>query len=168
MRIVINAWFWNSPTAGSGQYTRQLVEGLVALDAGLQVVLVIPTERKQDAGGERRPILHPASCSRSNLGKIWFEQVAFPLCWPKNTSVLGPAKMDVEPLVSDGGESGEWVGSATQSRSYPLNPDSWRPIEETFEMIGAGNWHQTTHIWRTQSIRSVERRYRSWVVYPLC
>ncbi len=54
-------------------------------------------------------------------------------------SVLGPAKMEVEALVSDGIESGEWVGSATRSTSYLLNPDNWRSIEETFEEIGAGN-----------------------------
>jgi hypothetical protein len=47
--------------------------------------------------------------------------------------------MDVEALVSDGIESGEWVGSATRSTSYPLNPDSWKSIEETFEEMGVGN-----------------------------
>jgi len=83
MRVVLNAWFWNQPHTGSGQYTRRLVEGLIALNAGLQVVLVIPTGRRQEVGdGEQdRPascVLHPVPCSRSNLGKVWFEQVAFP------------------------------------------------------------------------------------------
>jgi glycosyltransferase involved in cell wall biosynthesis len=90
MRVAINAWFWNNPTTGSGQYTRRLVEGLAALDADLQIILVIPTGKEQGARGKRQEagskrqdypascILHPASCSRSNLGKVWFEQFVFP------------------------------------------------------------------------------------------
>jgi len=42
MRIAINAWFWDSPTTGSGQYTRRLVEHLVALEPDLEVTLVTP------------------------------------------------------------------------------------------------------------------------------
>lgn len=85
MQVIINGWFWNSPTTGSGQYTRHLAAALSALDADLQITLVIPTDKKQDAGGKRQEttvpascILHPVPCSRSNLGKIWFEQIAFP------------------------------------------------------------------------------------------
>ncbi len=80
-RVVINGWFWNSPTTGSGQYTHHLVEALVALDTNLQITLVIPTNRMQDARGKKQDascILHPVSCSNSNLGKVWFEQVIFP------------------------------------------------------------------------------------------
>jgi hypothetical protein len=33
-------------------------------------------------------------------------------------------------------------------------------------MIEAGNWHQTTRIGHMQSIWSVEKRYRSQVVFP--
>ena len=85
MRVAINAWFWNSPTTGSGQYTRRLVEALSALNTGLQIILVIPTDKKQEARG-RKPkttdpascILHPVPYARSNLGKVWFEQITFP------------------------------------------------------------------------------------------
>jgi len=85
MRLAVNAWFWDSPTTGSGQYTRRLVEGLVALDADLQIALVIPAEKTPDAKYRMQaaaypasPTLHPVPCSPSNLGKVWFEQVAFP------------------------------------------------------------------------------------------
>ncbi len=85
MRVAINAWFWNSPTTGSGQYTRHLVEALSAIDADLQITLVIPTGRMQDARGKKQEttvtascILYPVSCPSSNLGKVWFEQVIFP------------------------------------------------------------------------------------------
>ena len=84
-RVAINGWFWNSPTTGSGQYTRRLVEALSALDADLQIILVTPTDRVQDTGCNKQEttapascILHPVPCSRSNLGKVWFEQVVFP------------------------------------------------------------------------------------------
>jgi glycosyltransferase involved in cell wall biosynthesis len=76
MRITINAWFWDSPTTGSGQYTRRLVESLAAFYADLQIVLVTPTSEEQSY--PTSCILHPVPCSRSNLGKVWFEQFAFP------------------------------------------------------------------------------------------
>ena len=85
MRVAINGWFWDSPTTGSGQYTRRLVEHLVALDADLQITLVVPTGKRQEARSKKQEtaypascILRPVTCSRSNLGKVWFEQVAFP------------------------------------------------------------------------------------------
>jgi glycosyltransferase involved in cell wall biosynthesis len=84
MRIAINAWFWDSPTTGSGQYTRRFVESLTDLDADLQIVLVVPS----GGGGtaDRRPgpdaaspcVLYPVPGSRSDLGKVRFEQLAFP------------------------------------------------------------------------------------------
>lgn len=85
MRLAVNAWFWNSPTTGSGEYTRRLVEHLAALAPDLEIVLVAPRERIQGirskiqgAVGPASCLLHPVSCSRSNLGKVFFEQVAFP------------------------------------------------------------------------------------------
>jgi glycosyltransferase involved in cell wall biosynthesis len=87
MRIAINAWFWDSPITGSGQYTRRLVEGLATPDEELEIVLVVPSGKGQGARGKRQEtreeipascILHPVSCPRSNLGKVFLEQVAFP------------------------------------------------------------------------------------------
>jgi glycosyltransferase involved in cell wall biosynthesis len=43
MRIAVNAWFWNDPTAGSGQYTRWLVEHMATLEPDLDVMLVLPS-----------------------------------------------------------------------------------------------------------------------------
>jgi glycosyltransferase involved in cell wall biosynthesis len=67
MRVAINGWFWDSPTAGSGQYTRRLVEGLSALAPDMEVTTVTPASR----GANRQPLI-------ANLYKVWFEQVAFP------------------------------------------------------------------------------------------
>jgi len=83
MRLALNAWFWDSPTTGTGQYTRRLVEGLVDLDQDLvlDLILVVPSEREGKGERARLPpscALHPVSASRSNLGKVRFEQAAFP------------------------------------------------------------------------------------------
>ena len=59
MRIAINAWFWDQPETGSGQYTRGLVRYLTALDPSLDIVL-----------------LHPRQ--KGNLYKVIFEQVIVP------------------------------------------------------------------------------------------
>ncbi|MCK4315076.1 MAG: glycosyltransferase family 4 protein [Anaerolineae bacterium] len=89
MRVALNAWFWNSPTTGSGQYTRLLVEHLAAVAPGLEIVLIAPEGRTPNPKSQ---IPNPKSqipnvqfrltANRyrltSALGKVWFEQVAFP------------------------------------------------------------------------------------------
>jgi len=86
MRIAINAWFWDSPTTGSGQYTRRLVEHLSAAEPDLELVLVKShgwgfqvsrfasevSDRLQPETWYLKPIT-------GDLKKVWFEQVAFPL-----------------------------------------------------------------------------------------
>ena len=83
MHLAINAWFWDSPGTGSGQYTWRLVESLVALAPDLRITLVVPWDGKGPI--PRSVPTPPAPCvthavpnSRSNLGKVRFEQVAFP------------------------------------------------------------------------------------------
>ena len=50
MRVAINAWFWNSPTTGSGQYTHHLVEAegladhVIVLDGGTDLVAGEPSD----------------------------------------------------------------------------------------------------------------------------
>lgn len=76
MHIAFNAWFWNQPHTGSGQYTRQLVYHLNRLVSDLQITLITPESELVDVppsvAVERVP-------TRSgHLGKVWFEQVGFP------------------------------------------------------------------------------------------
>jgi len=83
MHLALNAWFWDSPTTGSGQYTRRLVEGLADLAPGLQISLIVsPREgQNEEAAASALPgscSLHSVPGDRSNLGKVWFEQIAFP------------------------------------------------------------------------------------------
>ncbi len=80
MRLAINAYFWNRPNTGSGQYTRQLVHHLDRLVQDLEITLVVP-----QATGEPLPVdlppqvrIWPVPISASHVGKVRFEQVSFP------------------------------------------------------------------------------------------
>jgi len=88
MHVAINGWFWDEPTAGSGQYTKQLAEALDSLDVDLRISLVVPGRiadgHRQGVDGGRQAAL-PGSCKvhsisnpGTNLGKLRFEQGAFP------------------------------------------------------------------------------------------
>jgi len=82
MRVAINAWFWNSPTTGSGQYTRHLVEHLAMVAPDLEIVLITPEGKIQNPKSQIPNVQFrlTANCHRlsANLDKIWFEQIAFP------------------------------------------------------------------------------------------
>jgi glycosyltransferase involved in cell wall biosynthesis len=85
IRIAIDAWFWDRPTTGSGQYTRRLVEHLAVLEAGLDVTLVTPNGFgfqvagfKSQVPGRPQPGTHSVKPETGSLRKVWFEQVAFP------------------------------------------------------------------------------------------
>jgi glycosyltransferase involved in cell wall biosynthesis len=86
MRVAINAWFWDSPTTGSGQYTRRLVEHLSAAEPDLELVLVkshgwgSQVSRFTSKVSDRlQPETRNLKPETSNLKKLWFEQVTFPL-----------------------------------------------------------------------------------------
>jgi glycosyltransferase involved in cell wall biosynthesis len=80
MHIAINAYFWNRPNTGSGQYTRQLVYHLNRLVSDLTITLVYP-----HIAGER-PIadvppsvrVKTVAIKAGHLEKVKFEQLTFP------------------------------------------------------------------------------------------
>jgi glycosyltransferase involved in cell wall biosynthesis len=80
MRIAINGWFRNQPGTGSGQYLQSLLQAMMALEPVHQYLLVAPQDRfDRDIGGpavDYWPLASPRW--RGNLGKVLFEQVAFP------------------------------------------------------------------------------------------
>jgi glycosyltransferase involved in cell wall biosynthesis len=82
MRIAINAWFWDQPTTGSGQYTRCLVKHLAAVEPALKIHLIAPGPSGKCASvqvsGHTLADLPPANLPLANLHKVWFEQIAFP------------------------------------------------------------------------------------------
>ncbi len=80
MHLALNAYFWNRPNTGSGQYTRQLVQHLKRLVSDLHISLIFP-----QLAGAPGPSEVPADVSvrcvparPGHLGKVIFEQITFP------------------------------------------------------------------------------------------
>ena len=69
MKIAINGFFWNQPTTGSGQYARALITALKQSSADHDYVVIAPPA----VSGQQSAFAH----IRENLGKVWFEQIAF-------------------------------------------------------------------------------------------
>lgn len=84
MKVAVNAWFWDQLSVGSGQYLWYLVPALLALDPTLEILLVSP-KRFESPPELINPRLRacvaptPLADPASNLSKVWFEQVTFPL-----------------------------------------------------------------------------------------
>jgi glycosyltransferase involved in cell wall biosynthesis len=86
LKIALNAWFWDQPSVGSGQYLKYLVPALLAADPSLEIILISPKpfdpapatpEPRLKFQVARTPFPRP----QSNLAKVWFEQITFPrLC----------------------------------------------------------------------------------------
>lgn len=77
MHLALNAYFWNRPDTGSGQYTRQLVYHLNRYVGDVDVTLVYP---HADEPRAVPPSVHVyrAPTRPGHLGKILFEQIGFP------------------------------------------------------------------------------------------
>jgi glycosyltransferase involved in cell wall biosynthesis len=80
MRIAINAWFLDQPGSGSGQYLHSLLQAMPAIAPEHQFLLVAPLDRLdfQVPGLQLEFWPFRSHRWRTNLGKVWFEQVAFP------------------------------------------------------------------------------------------
>ncbi len=80
MHLALNAYFWNSPHTGSGQYIRQLAAQLSQLVSDLTITLVYPAREDSDmlddvpAGINLKQI----SSRSGHVGKVIFEQIQFP------------------------------------------------------------------------------------------
>jgi glycosyltransferase involved in cell wall biosynthesis len=80
MHLAINAYFWNRPDIGSGQYTRQLVYQLDQLVSDLDITLVYPLRVGDPApqGVPAQVKVEYVPMRAGHLGKVYFEQVSFP------------------------------------------------------------------------------------------
>lgn len=80
MHVALNAYFWNQPHTGSGQYTRQLVYHLRQLVSDLTISLVFPqlpgAPQPQDTPPGVR--VYPVPLRPGHSGKVLFEQRDFP------------------------------------------------------------------------------------------
>ena len=109
MHVAINAYFWNQPYTGSGQYTRQLVFHLNRNISDLEITLVFPQidgikEPEQVPPGVGVKIV-PARAGHT--GKVLFEQVYFPRACREVRATLahvpywgGPLRSPVPLLVT--------------------------------------------------------------------
>jgi glycosyltransferase involved in cell wall biosynthesis len=107
MHLAINAYFWNQPHTGSGQYTRQLVYYLNRLVSDLELTLIFPELPGGDAPVDVPPGVR-VECvpvRAGHIGKVLFEQRHFPAaCWRVGATVAhvpywgGPLRTPV-PLV---------------------------------------------------------------------
>jgi glycosyltransferase involved in cell wall biosynthesis len=80
LRIAINAWFLDRPGTGSGQYLQGLLGAMPGLASSHEFLLVSPLDNiVPDTPGLRvETRSFPSRFWRSNLGKVFFEQAAFP------------------------------------------------------------------------------------------
>ena len=89
MRIVVNGWFVDQLTTGSGQYLNALAEWLPRVAAGHEFIIVGSANRRisesaNDASlNTQSPVPNPQVHTpfdhiSPNLAKLWFEQMTFP------------------------------------------------------------------------------------------
>jgi glycosyltransferase involved in cell wall biosynthesis len=83
LKIAINAWFWDNPSVGSGQYLKYLLPALLEADDGLEIILVSPKpfDLKPDPPPPNlrfHVARTPFGRQSSHLAKVWFEQITFP------------------------------------------------------------------------------------------
>lgn len=78
MHIAINAYFWNRPDTGSGQYTRQLVYHLNRLVSDLAITLVYPLGMGELEKVPPSVKVKGVDTRPGHLGKVIFEQITFP------------------------------------------------------------------------------------------
>jgi len=78
MKIALNAYFWEQPHTGSGQYVRALVRALVRNDIENDYALITPQRRLSATPLCVSVHSTPPRFERwQNLAKVWFEHIAF-------------------------------------------------------------------------------------------
>lgn len=88
MHIAINGWFWDQPNVGSGQYLRNLVKYVRRVEPSLKLTLILPSRIQNPADLPAGVEVVQAGRFGGSIGKIWFEQRAFP-------SVVGKVNADI-------------------------------------------------------------------------
>lgn len=78
MHIAFNGWFWDQPNTGSGQYIRYLVQNLRRVAPDLQMTMVMPPHNPAPTDLPANVSVIPTRGGSGNLGKVLFEQRAYP------------------------------------------------------------------------------------------
>ena len=79
MHIAFNGWFWDQPYTGSGQYLRNLLTALHKLAPEHRLSLIVPEHMHTlDHLPPDVDVLPIKTRFGGHVGKVWFEQRAFP------------------------------------------------------------------------------------------
>jgi glycosyltransferase involved in cell wall biosynthesis len=81
LKVAINAWFWDNPSVGSGQYLKYLLPALLEADEDLEIILVSPKPFNTQPETGRlnfHQAITPFPNQAANFAKVWFEQITFP------------------------------------------------------------------------------------------
>ena len=80
MRVAINGWFMGQPGTGSGQYLRGLLSALANVISEHEWLLVVPSSRFElsSLSLDLQILILPSRLWSGDLGKVLFEQIAFP------------------------------------------------------------------------------------------
>jgi glycosyltransferase involved in cell wall biosynthesis len=101
LRIALNGWFADQAGTGSGQYVRGLLEAFAHAGSDSQFLLAMPGGRGAPAfpGLTLRVQAFASRAWRSNVGKVLFEQVAFPWACRRFRADLAHVPYWGSPLV---------------------------------------------------------------------
>jgi glycosyltransferase involved in cell wall biosynthesis len=102
LKIALNAWFWDKPDVGSGQYLKYLVPALLKADESLEIILISPKPFTGEASHPRLQYYHsptPFSNQAGNPAKVWFEQITFPRVCRALSVELGHVPYFGSPLM---------------------------------------------------------------------
>jgi len=99
MHIAFNAWFWNRPDTGSGQYLRGLVKGLRAAAPDLRLTLIAP-EGWQIEPPNGATVERVSLKGSGHLAKAVFEQDGFPKAAAKVGADIAHVPYWGSPLAS--------------------------------------------------------------------
>ncbi len=83
MKVAINAWFWDRPAVGSGQYLKYVLPALLTADDSLEISLISPKPFTPPPDSSLPNLKWhvaqtPLPNQHSNMAKVWFEQITFP------------------------------------------------------------------------------------------
>ena len=100
MRVALSGWFWDYPETGSGQYVRALVAALAETAPASQFVVLMPTPPVTEVTGAPNVEFRVAPGKRTNLGKLWWEQVTLPRAARRNGADLLHVPYWAPPLLA--------------------------------------------------------------------
>jgi glycosyltransferase involved in cell wall biosynthesis len=101
MHVAINAWFWDRPDTGSGQYVHRLVHFLRRIEPSLAITLIMPPHNPtpHDVPKGVNVLTSGNRATSNHLGKVWFEQRTFPRLAEKAQATVAHVPYWGSPLV---------------------------------------------------------------------